>query len=410
MTATNNGLSASSSQPRLEQLPVELIDKIAVDLPLNDFTNFRLCSRLIADCTKPQLALAHFDGVPWRLDGQRLHDLSLEPSCARRIRSVKFNMARMDEEEVDIAMESSLNDEDLEARWGPYLETQGLFDGEIELPLDLVTPALKRLPNLDSVSLTWTELPSLWKGHRDIDNALNPETSIELADDEIYSTQQSVLEALLQRNTPMKSLTIEPFMHTNVNIPPGLEANIPTVLGSVTQLHLGINYSVPYFWPKRLDTFISFLPSLQDLSVCALPREDPASDADFFITKRLEHLEKLELSCIHINFVNFANLIMNHSQTLKVVKLQTLSGWCDPFNAAELDWDMMFRLMRNRLEVLQEIQINGNFSDNVGWHQLFWREDMQWATELIRNWGEMSKPLEKYILEGGEYPRPRWSI
>lgn len=408
MAATYNQVSASSSQPRLEQLPVELMDKIAASLTLEDFKNFRLSSPRIAECTKPQLALAHFDGVPWRTDGQRLHNLSLEPSCARRIRSVKFNMARMDEEEVEEVVQETINDMDLQARWYPYLETQYEFNGEIELPLDLVIPALKRLPNLDTISLTWTECP--WKGHRDIEDVFDPETSLELAEDEIYNTQQSVLGALLERNTPMKSLTIKPFMHTDVNIPPGLEANIPTVLGSVTQLHVEMNYGVPHLWPKRFDTFISFLPSLRDLCVRTHLVENPAPDLDFFITKRLEHLETLKLSCLHFNFVNFANLIKNHGPTLKVVKLQSLMGWCDPFNPAELDWDMMFRLMRDRLEVLQEIEISGKFSDNVGWHQLFWREDMQWATELIRNWGEMSQPLEKYILEGGEYPRPRWSI
>jgi hypothetical protein len=316
----------------------------------------------------------------------------------------------MDETEVDMAMDMALDDTDLEAKWGPYLETQDLVLEEIELPLDLVIPALKRLPNLDTVYLTWTECPSAWKEHRDIEDAVIPETSIELAEDEIYNAQQSVLEALLQRSTPMKSLTIQPFMHTDVNIPPGLEANIPTVLGSVAQLHLEMNYNVRHFWPKRLDTFISFLPSLRDLQVHAIPADTPAPDLDFFITKRLEHLEKLDLSCLHFNFVNFANLIKNHGSTLKVVKLQSLYGWCDPFNAAELDWDMMFQVMRNRLQVLQEIKINGRFSDNVGWHQMFWRKEMRWATDLIRNWGEMSGPLEKYILEGGEYPQPRWSI
>ncbi|RGP73058.1 hypothetical protein FSPOR_2434 [Fusarium sporotrichioides] len=405
MAASDNRVSASSSQPRLEQLPVELLDKTAASLALEDFKNFRLSSPLIAECTRSQLALAHFNGVPWRTDGQRLHNLSLIPSCARRIRSVKFNVARMDEDKVEEILVDTI---DLQDRWYPYLETQYEFDGEIELPLDLVIPALKRLPNLDTVFLTWTECP--WKGYRDIEDAFIAETSIELAKDEIYNTQQAVLEALLQRNTPMKSLTIQPFMHTDVNIPPGLEANIPIVLGSVTQLHVEMNYSVPYLWPKRFDSFISFLPSLRDLRVHTHPAENPAPDLDFFITKRLEHLEKLDLSCLHFNFVNFANLIKNHGPTLKVVKLQTLSGWCDPFNAAELDWDMMFRLMRDRLESLQEIEINGRFSDNVGWHQLFWHEDTQWSRALVRTMGEMSQPLGKYILEGGEYPQPRWSI
>ncbi|KAJ4011700.1 hypothetical protein NW752_008708 [Fusarium irregulare] len=408
MTTTDNGASASSSQPRLIQLPVELIDKIADSLSRDDFENFRLCSRLIAACTKPLLALAHFDGMPWRPDGLRLHDLSLEQSCARRIRSVTFNMSRIGEDEVEEGMLWIKDPVEREVKWAPYLETQDLCLDDVELPLDLVIPAIKRLPNLDTVCLTWCECP--WKGHRDIEDAFSYENSIELAGNEIYDTQQAVLAALLERNTPMKSLTIQPFMHTEVNIPPGLEPNIATVLGSVTQLHLMVNYEVEYFWPKRLDTFISFLPNLRDLKVHTWPSDNPASDLDFFITNRLQHLEKLDLSCLHFNFVNFANLIKNHGPTLKFVKMTSLYGWCDPFSAAELDWDMMFQLMRTRLTVLEKIEINGKFSDNVGWHQLFWREDMTWAKEFVRIWGEMSQPLEKYILKGGEYPKPTWSI
>jgi hypothetical protein len=103
-------------------------------------------------------------------------------------------------------------------------------------------------------------------------------------------------------------------------------------------------------------------------------------------------------------------LITNHASTLKEVRLESLWGWCDPFSAEEIDWDMMFQLMNKKLEVLKKIRINGTFSDNVGWHQLFFHGDLIWAEALARIMGEVSEPLETFILKGGEYPRPRWII
>ncbi|KAI6759209.1 hypothetical protein HG530_009889 [Fusarium avenaceum] len=400
--------SSSSPHPRFIHLPYELVNNIAAFLTRQDFINFRLSSRIVSACTTPLLALTCFDGVPWRTDGKRLHELSHIPSCARRIRSVKFNMARMVEEEVEYATSRFINADELNRRWGSYLMTQDVFLGPIELPLDLVIPALKRLPNLNTICLTWTHCP--WDDHFDISDVFDREKSLEMASNEIYDTQDAVLEALLQRNTPMKSLTIEPFLHTELTIPSGLKANVSTVLGSVTQLHLEVQYEIVLFEPKRLDDWISLMPNLRDLRVHSCPVNNPAPDIDFFITKRLKNLEKLDLSCLQFNFVNFSRLIANHASTLKEVRLESLWGWCDPFSAEEIDWDMMFQLMNKKLEVLEKVRINGTFSDNVGWHQLFFHGDLIWAEALARIMGEISEPLETFILKGGEYPRPRWII
>ncbi|KAM0344204.1 hypothetical protein ACHAPU_007730 [Fusarium lateritium] len=317
-------------------------------------------------------------------------------------------MARMAEDEVEYATSRIINADELNRRWGPYLMTQDIFPGPIELPLDLVIPALKRLPNLDTVCLTWIECP--WEDYFDIADVFDRERSLEMAGDEIYDTQDAVLEALLQRNTPIKSLTIEPFLHTYLTIPRGLDANVPTVLGSVTQLHLVVQYELVSFEPKSLDYWISLMPNIRDLRVHAWPVEEPAEDIDFFITKRIRNLEKLDLSCLQFNFINFSNLITKHASTLREIRLETLWGWCDPFSADELDWDMMFQLMHGKLKVLEKVRINGTFSDNVGWHQLFFHGDLVWAEALARIMGEVSEPLERFIMKGGDYPRPRWII
>ncbi|KAF4962333.1 hypothetical protein FSARC_9576 [Fusarium sarcochroum] len=393
--------------PRLMQLPYELINNIAGLLSRRDFESFRLSSQMIAECTRPQLALDRFDGMPWRQDGNRLHKLSLISSCARRIRSVGFNMARMDKEEVEYATSRIISAEELNRKWGSYLTTQDLFLESIELPLDLVIPALMRLPNLDTVSLTWTKCP--WE-EIDICNVFERERSLELAGDEILESQQAVLDALCKRNAPLKGLTIEPFMYPELTLPSKLDDKVSTVLGTVTKLHLVVDYEVDLFMPDRLDYFISLMPNIRDLRIHSWPVGDEASDIDFYITNRLSNLEKLDLSCLHFNFVNFARLIKDHGPTLKEVRMQTLYGWCDPFNSAELDWDMMFQLMREKLKAPEKIRINGTFSDNVGWHQLFFHGGTPWADELARIMGERSNRLEDFILKGGKYPQPTWSI
>ncbi|KAF4339153.1 hypothetical protein FBEOM_6973 [Fusarium beomiforme] len=400
--------SSSSWQPRLTQLPYELINNIAIFLPRKDFESLRLSSKIIAACTEPLLALAHFDGVPWRKDGRRLHDLSLIPSCARRIRSVKFNMARLVEEEVEYATSRIINADELHRTWGPYLETQDVFLGTIELPLDLVVPAIMRLPNLDTVYLTWTQCP--WQDCREIDDVFSAEESMELAGDEMRESQQAILDVLLRRNVPLKSLTIQPIIHLDLTLPSAPNENVSTVFSSVTQLHLNLKYNVRQFKPDRLGHFISLMPNIQDLKVHATPIEFGARDIDFYIIKKLPHLEKIDLSCLHIGFVNFAGLITEHGPTLKEVHLQSIYGWCDPFTPTEIDWDTIFKLMRVKLEVLETVQISGRFSDNVGWFQIFFRNDVPKVDKFVRIMGEKSERLEKYLLEGGEYPQPVWRI
>ncbi|KAF5254753.1 hypothetical protein FANTH_492 [Fusarium anthophilum] len=400
--------SSSPSQPRLTHLPYELISNIAGFLPRQDFKNFRLSCQTIAECSKLLLALPNFDGVPWRKDGERLHHLSLVPGCAGRIHAVKFNMARLVEEEVEYATSRIINANDLHRAWGPYLETQDVFLDPIELPLDLVVPAIMRLPNLDSVCLTWTQCP--WKDCRAIDDVFDTEESIELAGNEILESQQAILDALLRCNISLKSLTIEPVMHSYLKLPSTPDPRVSTVFGSVTQLHLHLKLDVISFRPDRLDYFISLMPNIRDLKVHSTPVQFEASDIDFYIKNRLPHLEKIDLSCLQINFVHFVRLIIEHRSTLKEVNLQSIYGWCDPFSSTDIDWDFIFKLMKEKLEMLETVRINGRFSDNVGWHQVFFCNDLPAVDTIVRIMGEKSDRLERYILEGGEYPQPLWRI
>ncbi|KAM0563283.1 hypothetical protein ACHAPJ_001001 [Fusarium lateritium] len=318
-------------------------------------------------------------------------------------------MGRLTEETIQWGTSQIDDDEELMRKWGPYFTTQDEFLGPVELPLDWVVPAIMRLPNLDTLCLTWTTCP--WEDCWEIENAFNAEESVALAGDEVLKSQQAILDALLNRNIPLKTLTLEPIMHPELALPSTLDEKVSTVFGSVTQLHLTLKYEVDYFKPNRLDYFISFMPNIRDLSVYAWPVEEEAKDINFYITKRLQHLEKIKMTCIHVNLFNFALLMKDHGPTLKDVELQTLYGWCDPFKPAEIDWDTVFRSMKDYLKVLEKIRIHGKFQDNVGWHQCFFTEERPELNRFLSSFGdEAGGPLEKFILEGGEYPQPKWRI
>src|SRR5688572_28378663 len=114
---------------RLDTLPAELVASIAEILPVQDFRNLRLTSKRLATTTRPLLALATFDGVPWKNDAGRLLELSRIPECAGGIRSVDFYFSRLTERlNYDDAQYYNFTTSDwqdmLKKDWARYYETQ----------------------------------------------------------------------------------------------------------------------------------------------------------------------------------------------------------------------------------------------------------------------------------------------
>ncbi|KAM5348069.1 hypothetical protein ACJ41O_007893 [Fusarium nematophilum] len=400
--------SSKGSEPRLLRLPYELISNIAASLPRLDFVNFRLCSSKIAECIRPQLALAHFDGVPWRLDGKRIHELSLIPSCARRIRSVKFNMARIDEELILELIEEI--EEPLPLDLAECVQFISRFSPqEARLPLELVIPALIRLPNLTAVHLTWNEIP--WAEPLLNEDVFGEDMSMELPCDEVFEAQQSILDALRVRDRPLKSLTIEPLMHQKLAMPSALDPCVRNVFGSVTRLNLVVDYSVGLFTPQRFDYFVSLMVNLRELRVRALMSEYEPADADFLRTTRLQHLEKVVLSHMHLQLANFGVFLLAHADTLRQVELKSMYGLCEPESPIPLDWDSIFQLMQEKLTKLESISIRGFFAHEDGGGQMFFRggRDVLPPQFLLEELLAIdSSELEEFILEGGDYPQPGW--
>ncbi|KAF4970105.1 hypothetical protein FZEAL_10113 [Fusarium zealandicum] len=396
-TMVRNKTPAKAPRPRagFQQLPCELVNLIANSLSRPDLENFRLVSKAIAEYTVPQLALSHFNGLPWRQDGKRLHDLSLIPACARRIRSIKFNMTRMNEDYIEGAYMEA--DEEFLNTWGPYFETQGTALGPVHLPLDLVVPALMRLPNLDSVSLTWVEI--LWGDYGENTTAFAHADSVTLAGDEIFEVQQSIIEALRIRNMPLKSLTLEPLIHQKLTMPSTLDDWAINVFGSVERLHLVLDRNVE-FMPDRFEHFVSLMPNLRKLRMDSYLM----SDADLPLQMHFRHLEQLEVRFLKVHIGHFAAFLLRHAQSLKQISLRTMHGVDDPSTPLSLNWKRVFKHMSDDLDKLEVVRLSGRFITDTGEHMSYYRVDDLKSNQVYLPGPKDSAVVEKYIIEGGECP------
>ncbi|KAM0432759.1 hypothetical protein ACHAPT_004461 [Fusarium lateritium] len=368
----------------------------------------------IGEETQGQLAPSHFNGVVWKEDGLRLHQLSEIPSCASRIRSVAFNMTRTDWAMFQEALDDIKDPQKRTETEQLYFSTQGDTTEPVRFPRKLVAAALKELPNLEAVSFTWVECP--WKKHMEAGRFSFEEASLARAGNEVFKTQQTIIEALRERNLPLKSLTLEPFMPRCVLALSTFDPAVSTVFESVTELKLKLDYGVDVFKPDYLDYFISLMPNIRHLSIHAWPVKNEASGVDFFIKKKLQYLESIDFSCLKLKYGTLASFFSDHGSTIKQAKLDNLFLWSEPAGKINLDWDDMFLGMKDHLTALESTGISGTFTNDVGQQQVFYRyNDPDVDAHKLRPFFEMeeSLPLENYILKKVEsksstYPRPQW--
>lgn len=250
----------------LELLPPELVGAIAEILPLSDFRNLRLTSRSLATLTRPFLALATFDGVPWKNDAARLFELSRIPECAGRIRSVDFYFSRLTERlDYEDAAYYSFSPQDwhdmLKKDWARYYETQQEAKRNGPFRLELFGAALANLPALAEVCLTWTRCP--WKDPK-VEKIFDPDVSVELTRDSMLDIQQLTLNTLWKLDVPLASLWIEPMVLHDLTLP--TDAPLPKKLFSSLE-HFHIEAIAELFLPARLEFLLSHMTKLSSLCV-----------------------------------------------------------------------------------------------------------------------------------------------
>lgn len=400
----------------MELLPVELISQIADLLPLRDFRAFRLTSTKFAYATLPLIAQPHFKGLPLRDDVKRLSNLSKIPQCARRIHTVYLNKARVGDPKSYRFSEDP-------PHWLPLEAVDGLEEGGVFLDRsykqDIARPeqvqnllaALEELKNVDSITFTWAECP--WKdpiSHRIFDR----ETSIILSREEIIITVQDALETLRCREVPMKSLTIEPYPLTAIELPLPCDPRTRVVFGSITELSLMFDYAWTglHFPHEDLKRFLSLTPNLKKLTLNAILSEKGTETTPFLPDLYFPHLEALHMQCLSFELSTFMTFLKAHAPTLRYLDLSSLHGFLERIGDQEITWDVVFYFMRDTLGHLDRIELDGRFSYAAERFAMFFDaneprmagsyESVPWATD--------KQGMEKFILAGGDYPVIVWDI
>lgn len=417
LSPQSTGSREVADRAAIELLPVELIGHIANLLPLDDFGHLRLASRSLARANLTHLALPEFKGLPWRKDARRLSRLSKIPQCARRIRSISFNLARLDEEAALInsfSLQQSLfpngRPENVQADWIRYFEKERAGKKTPPLRLKLVLPAISRLPNLDSVALSWTECP--WE-IREIDQIFDPESSADLAKTELIKTTQAVLETLRERDVPLKRLTLEPLPLRKLRMPPSLDTRTQNVFGSLRHLGLVLYYEGDaYYRVDRLEHFLSYMPRLKSLRIHMHPAESKPDHFPFLPNTTLTELEELDLTCLDVGLLSFEKFLGRHARTLKRLDLMSLHGLSSNLGTEERNWDMVFHYMHDKLKWLEGISLGGRFSCWERGSNMFYKGDEPGMMSIYEDlpWAMESRLMEDYILEGGGYPQPSWDM
>lgn len=210
----------SSQTPQystLERLPLEVLDIIVPELPLQDFRSLRLASRTLARAGESHLAQETFIGVPWRDDISRLNSLSAISSCAPRIRSVKLNFARLDEYtafhesfEHLFLLEPEIRSKRLQEDWAHYFAARPLQETvPFTLPCAVMGAVCSKLVNLKNFCITWAECP--WDGE-EVKRVFKAEESIKLDLLRAVALQKDLLKALWVSDAPLEELEITPLV------------------------------------------------------------------------------------------------------------------------------------------------------------------------------------------------------
>ncbi|KPM38907.1 hypothetical protein AK830_g7680 [Neonectria ditissima] len=334
------------------------------------------------------------------------------PECATRIKAVKFYLARMDHDLI--RQESAFHwgrhhDEllPLAEQWDRYFATQPSGEDNPHLALDVVEPALRRLINLESVCLTWTECP--WTTLEDVGRWFDDELSVDLAGEEPRNLQRVVFDVLRSYKVPLKSLTMQPLVLQMASSLSAQDDLADTSFGTLTQLRLEVegNESAGN---NQLENFILLMPLLRELQIHAFRESWRPVDARFLPNSHLDHLESLDLYDAHLCLDGLASFFVSHRSTLRHISLRSMRGLVNFGRPPSMTWELLFELMNQRLENLETVHIAGFFSqkDERKCMKTTWIV-LRGNSLKLEHHVESSK-VERYIMEGGQCPRLNWAI
>ncbi|KAF5123724.1 hypothetical protein E5D57_011641 [Metarhizium anisopliae] len=450
----------ASRHSLLDHLPVELLSSIASHLDLQDFRSFRLACRLISLRTRSLLACEEFNGLLWRPDAARLYQLSRIPECARRIRSVTFNFARLNEYKAlhdsfshHYLIEPELRSEILHDKWEQYFQTQRQKKALGGFRLDLAVEAFRSLPSLREVTLTWTRCP--WDVDSEACRLFSADVSIRMAKREAFDIQDAVMRELFKAATGLDTLSLEPISMLGLNgeLYPGGEPELGTCCRA--DEHLAIAEA-----PSRFDFFMALRrlslvldrksessmeaglravlrqTKLKELRLEYLPWVRVRPRTSFLEGVYISELEVLEVIGPEVGLRNLAVFLARHGHTLKKLELVDVKGiscsegtdsdsdgqstkaedvYVEPSAALHdinIAWteantlEGVFAMIAERLAKLEQVRVAGAFTDPVsGGKCWFYHDAIQVGPAVPEDvWLAPARPMEKYLLRQGEMP------
>jgi hypothetical protein len=435
-------------------LPVELVHAVAQYLALEDFASFRLTCSLIALSTRNLLAREDFVGLLWRPDAERLYELSRIPECARRVRAVTFNFARLNEYKAfhdsfshHYIIEPELRSEMLRDKWENYLRTQRQRKTVGEFRLDLVKAALRCLPCLEELTLTWTRCP--WERGSEAWRLFSADVSIRMAKGEVFNIQDAILRELHDANLTLHTLRLEPIplRGPNGEMHPGSEAarasnqaivnRLPSfeLLSGLRRLSLVLDRKSESCMEAGLEAVLCQATSLRELRLEYLPWVRAHAHTAFLQRIHLPNLQALEIDGPEVRLKDLASFLVRHRRTLKGLGLagvtglsgagtsdsgieaekssdtadsnledvgcETESGWTNMDT-----WVEFFAVIRSRLAMLEKVRITGTFTDPASGGGCWFYHDAIDIGSTVPDGACLmpAEPLERYLLGEAEMP------
>ena len=394
----------------MEALPVELLGDIALLLDTDAFKQLRLVSRIFAIITRPWLSLDAFHGVPWRNDPRRLAGLSTIPECARRIRSVTFNLSQLDEytafhESYSYYgfFEPEARQERLREAWADYFTTRGLPEADGPLKLADIGEATQRLPSLKSVSFTWMKCP--WEGVEPR-RVFDPSNSVKKAAASILEVQKTVLPALFKLDVPLENFSMEPFMLHDLPQSSLQEWTSSNSFEFLSTLSLAPRQTNEDGALDKLDLLLSHLPGLKELRLDFEPGEQTIGMP---LTASFPKLQVFHFSGAVVGMSGLAHFLTRHADTLEELDLIELMGLspAQGSSGTMFNWDDIFFLVRDSFKHLKKARVEGTFGlyDDVVMSSPYDAEPMRFAQFMVPE-----KTIGSFLVGRGPYPVDAWDM
>lgn len=406
---------------KMASLPVELLRLIYDYCDPPTVRNLRRVSRLLASIGYDYLIPPHFIARGANKDAERLLSIAVHERLRSSIESISFHFSPSDHQSAN----------DLVHIVGmPLLDRTGWLNEKIQgtpaLRLDigcpsLVEEALMRLPSLKSVEVNHSKSKNPTQRAAGSCSIINKGRGV----DEILSaTRHCSLSSLSFMQLPLEFFQSRDRQRWS---------NCTRTFASLTRLELAIGADTEVFPQARqratngLGRALQLAPGLKSLSLSFIGRHGDSLGFSVSFDELLggftyENLSDLRLKGICCTNSGLSSFILRHASTLERLRL---GGGYESFDVCgsiggmtlhEGTWRSLFSSLRCRLPKLKRFHAAGCLFGGlspVGWRERYWFcpvSDENWEELPSKDsprgeWEVDSRELERYLLEGGEYPK-----